>query len=271
ASAASAIGMAFRLGPALPLAVVGTVLMRRRMGDGELLLLLWAGAGTIAVLSQGKQFAYHWFIILPVVSLLSAVTIVNAREVIESRTMLRGFAAAVALAIVLVVSLPVMADNVTKEASAALLPAPAHSEPALLAQFSYLGITMAENLEVASYLASHTSASERIFSWARPELYIMANRVPASKHGYILPLVYGPPWLQEKARAELMSDLHDRKPSYLVLLARSGWYWQMIPGVIIPLDPFPDLADLVNSNYERETTIGNSAIYRCRWCYGTTR
>ena len=77
------------------------------------------------------------------------------------------------------------------------------------------------------------------------------------------PLLYGPERLQAQARRELMSDLRQKRPLYIVLPAGSGLRWKL-PAVTISADPFPELLDFVATNYVREAVLGNSAIYRLR-------
>ena len=132
-----------------------------------------------------------------------------------------------------------------------------------------MGFSVAEARQVASYLASHTAESDGVFSWAQTNAHVVANRRPASKQAYVLSLVYAPQGLQAKARDKLMSDLRRRRPPYVVLLAESGWPWEL-PGVTFPVETFPKLVDFAADNYTHDAVFANSAAYRlcppASWC-----
>lgn len=254
------IVLALKLGPVLPLAAVGAVLVAHEWNAKKVWILLWASAGVAAVLIQGRPWTYYWFLGLPAFSLLTAHAIVNARRVMESRPLFWAVGLSIAVS---AISVEAVVDNVSKDIAAIVSLLPGHSETGFLSQFLYTVGTMADVQQVATYLTSHSEESDRVFVWMYSNAYIMSHRRPASKHAYLLPLVYGPERLQAKARSELMSDLRRERPPYIVLPASRGWYWQMV-NVSFSTDPFPDLVDFVANNYTLEAVIAESAVYRLR-------
>jgi hypothetical protein len=261
------INEALLLGPVLPLTIMGAVLTARKWDSKKLWLLLWAGAGVAGAVVQGKPWAYHWFFALPALSLLSAYAVVNAKEVTKSCSL---FWLAGLLIAASAISVEAVIDNASKDVAATVSLFPGSSEAEFLRQFEYKGGTMADVKEVTSYLAGHTEESDRIFVWMYTNAYIMAHRRPASKHAYLLPLIYGSDKLLQQTHEELMSDLRQKRPPYIVLPISRGGCWRMV-NVSFSTDPFPELVDFVANDYTLEVVLAKSEIYRLREPEGVTR
>ena len=262
------INEALLLGLVLPLAVIGAVLVVRRWNNKVLWLLLWSGAGVAAAVGQGKPWAYHWFFALPALSLLAAYAVINAKEVTQSRPLLWLAAALIAASAISVkvspISVKAIVDNTSKDVAAIVSLLPGSPDASgYLTRFEYKGGTMADVKEVTSHLTSHTEESDPIFVWMYTNAYIMAQRRPASKHAYLLPLIYGSDELLQETHGELMSDLRKNRPPYIVLPVSRGGYWKMV-NVSFLTDPFSELLEFVSNNYALEAVVAKSEIYRLR-------
>ncbi len=250
----------FVFGPVLPLAATGGALMVGQRNAKKTWLLLWASAGVATVAMQPNPWAYHWFLALPPFCLLAANAIVNARRILESRPLFWVVGLSVVIS---AISVQAVAENARKSMLAVYAVCSGRSEKDFWGDFPNMGGTMGDTKEIASYLASHTSESDRLFTWMQTSAYIMAQRQPASKYTFLWPLVYGPAESRIRAQNELMSDLRFERPPYIVVPAESGWRWEL-PTVTLALDPFPELLDFVVSNYTLEAVIAKSEIYRLR-------
>jgi len=250
----------FLLGPVLPLAATGGALMTRELNGKRVWLLLWAGAGVATVAIQPNPWSYHWFLALPALCLLAADAVVNARKVLESRPLFWALGLSIAIS---AISMQAVADNGGKSVLAIRSLFPGGSEAEFWDEFPCMGGTMADVKQVTSYLADHTNESDPVFIWMPTSAYAMAERRPASKYTFLWPLVYGPEESRARARNELMSDLRENRPHYIVLPVGKGWYWRMV-NMSFSLDPFPELVDFVATNYNLDVVLAESAIYRLR-------
>jgi 4-amino-4-deoxy-L-arabinose transferase-like glycosyltransferase len=75
-----------------------------------------------------------------------------------------------------------------------------------------------ESAVVADYLAKNTKKNERILVLgSEPQIYFYADRISASGHIYMYPLMEEQPYA-EKMQQQLLQDIAAAKPAYLVLV-----------------------------------------------------
>ena len=118
-------------------------------------------------------------------------------------------------------------------------------------------------LGVVRYLKVNSSPSDRLFIWGtQPLIYFLSERRPATRFISNLGLIS--PWGLRSWRAELVRDLREAPPLYLVVVRKDA-----IPSVSYTSDDsekiltaFPELAAVIADSYQKVETVENFVIYR---------
>jgi 4-amino-4-deoxy-L-arabinose transferase-like glycosyltransferase len=184
----------------------------------------------------GLRFSEHYFIlVLPAASLLAGAAVsALARRAAGWRP-----AAAAAVA----GGLPLVA------ATASLLPEPVRlfaRPPAVVARSIFGTNPFPEAVEVARYLAAHSTPAERIaVIGSEPEIYFLARRQAAVPYMYVYPLMEPQPFAQ-RMQEEMIARLAETRPRFLVLVNVST-SWTLRPDSSRALLDWVERA--VNSDY----------------------
>jgi dolichyl-phosphate-mannose-protein mannosyltransferase len=118
---------------------------------------------------------------------------------------------------------------------------------------------------VASYIASHTSPSDRVFVWGNwPALYVESDRVQSSRFpGFLRGFARGtdlPPnnWdVAPDVWPLLDADLDAHPPALIVDTAPAGWS----DFAKYPLTNYPVIAQLVANDYHQVAVVSGVVIY----------
>ena len=203
-------GLVDMLAPLAPLIVcaTGSLFSAQSSGDtrGRMAVLLW----TIAFLGAGliglRPYIHYYYPALAGLALLATpIVMALARQAWQARgirRLVRATGPALLLALLL---LPFTLDNLSligrtpKELATALYGPDGRY---------YFGAAQ----DVARYIRTTTSPHEPIYVWAsEPEIYLLADRRPASRYIYDYPLQLLP-----EAQAELQHDLTRRPPAIVI-------------------------------------------------------
>jgi hypothetical protein len=225
--------------------------LRREAGRLRWLLPAWLAAMLAQVWAQGKYFEYHWVPALPPLGLLAgwglAVVWRLLRAGVRSPRLARALAEAGAAVLLASFASAYWAHFKTEIGYAAGgLPA---SE--FLSQFKDRSdFSLTADLQVASFLKAHTPPGAPIFIWGfEPIVYFLADRPPASRFLSQQPLVT--PWSPPEWRRELIGNLEQRRPAYLLVLHHDFMPWvTMRPyDSAGELPGYPELLELLRNNY----------------------
>ena len=115
---------------------------------------------------------------------------------------------------------------------------------------------------VARELRSRTRSGAPIFVWGfEPVIYWLADRPPASRFIYNVPQRTS--WERERARYELLVDLHTRPPAAIVV-QRNDVFGAVTGNDLDShreLPNFPELQAIVDGRYDPVATIEDFDIY----------
>jgi len=257
----------------LPLLAAGaaTALMWRR--DRALVLVLWTaiGAGLLALIAQRQYFLYH---AAPMFGPLAALAGIGAAWV-PGRLLgawRRGQWAgvlvgpALALAITLAIQPPYNTAGFRTYVFGSM------SVAEYRAQFSRRDFPVPVYWAVANYLRETTRSDDTVLVWAfEPLIAYLADRRPVSRFGFHYPLTACRwPWLDPSAkladlcqayRAEMVAAFRAHPPAVVAVAFDDA-------NILMPrssrdeLERFPELRDLIRSQYVQDPSIGNFELWR---------
>lgn len=246
------------------LAVVGTIDLIARPASGRMRWLLptWALVVMASVWVQGKYYTYHWLPVIPPLCLLAGH---GMRAVCSPlrRSVSRRAAIALCAAGVLAVLAPLalaywrsvgwplrhLAGKVEREA--------------FLDRYDRYGdFSLGADREVAAFMQGSTLPSDHVFVWGfEPLIYFLAERPPASRFIYTVPLVTE--WSPTEWRTELLRDLVDRRPAIIVVTHgdRLPWMTGRLDDSAAQLAEYSELKALLETSYVRDRRIEDFDIW----------
>jgi hypothetical protein len=138
------------------------------------------------------------------------------------------------------------------------------SQDEFLTRYNLYGdFSLTADREVASYVQDRTDTDEGVFIWGfEPLVYFLADRRPASRFIYTVPLVTD--WSPPEWREELIRDLADKPPRYILILHndRLPWMTGRRDDSAAQLLSFPALRGVLDERYEKESTIEDFTVWR---------
>jgi hypothetical protein len=145
-----------------------------------------------------------------------------------------------------------MDSNARREASAARM-------------YSVADVSYAANVEVARWLAEHTTPDDRVYLWGfEPHVYYRANRLPGSRFIYNVPQRGA--WSKSWSRPALMADLDRSKPKIIAVLRHD--IFPVVTGDLLDstqsLQGFPELLELLSLRYSLVEQLQDFDLYRRR-------
>jgi hypothetical protein len=119
------------------------------------------------------------------------------------------------------------------------------------------------NRRAAEWISAHTPADAKIYIWGfEPSIYDRSQRKPASRY------IYDVPQRIERFKVEyrraLMEDLRRNLPAVIVVEKRDVFPWVTgnIRDSLTELAQFPQLAGLLDTEYEQAVEIEDLTLYR---------
>ena len=247
---------------ALAAAVIAFV-RPRRLGEGDaprrwtVAIALLLGAGLFQVSLGGLFFRHYWLMVHPLLAVGAAAGVVALAFPRDTgRPDLRGVAVC-ALAVG-ALWLPAQWTDKRRLARSFLLrDADSPYEPA-------------EFRRIAQAVQRRSGEDDSVFVWGwNPELYLLAERTPASRHvtchfltGALRPDVRNgdappDPDVLPPAWDLLFQDLERSRPRLLVDTTATGWrHWDLFP-----MEKFPRLASYVAAHYDLAETVEKATIW----------
>ena len=241
--------------------------------DREARLMLWLGyVGSVyAVWVQGTFAGYHYLPGLAIGSILIgsmfslvAGRMLNGMEIRLGRSRVSA-TVLVAVALMIAASFVYMRKAPIREfASLRFLGPPVANEFRIDPVFDFT-----ESYEVAAYLRQRTRPEDSIQIWGYESLvYYLAERDAASRFQMTHPLVMRIPGqpltpMQERWRAEFISDLTKRPPAYIAVVRGDRWWWAPEERTSEELlNDFPEWKALIEQHYALDHTIGRYLVFR---------
>lgn len=214
---------------------------RKKLASRELLFLCWLGGALLGGLTSGRNFGHYAIQWLPASCLLAAWA---WQEILQPHLPQRPWQSANPLAWTLGAFLGL----------GLLLPL----GNTLVDQAVYVRYLLNVEPQPGAYVQAHTHAEDRIFVWGfAPEIYVQAQRRPASRFIYCNVLTGLIPWENlERERTDyailpgvwdqLMADLKANPPAYVIDTSPAdinhyGKY---------PISQYPQLQDWLSQEYE---------------------
>jgi hypothetical protein len=250
--AGEALHAAFVLAPLVVLALIGTpyALASSRPRPSAIGALTWLAVGIGFVAIQGRmELHYAAPMVLPLAVLAPAA--LHALAPGELRSVRIGLIGGA-----LIAAVAVCAILITTETSLAL---------------QMRGRQAARTHAVASWVRDHTATDAPIFVWGdSPEVYLQAERAPASRYVYLLPLLT-PGFADTSEVSRVLDDWLARPPSSIVDAGSRTPGARGLPALLVPRQTAPldgrnlDLLDplraFVRQNYALAATVDGWPIY----------
>jgi hypothetical protein len=232
---------------ALPLCIYGgVVLWRAGRRHVAVVLGAWSLVVIAAVLLQNRFFAYHWLPILPAAALLGAA---GLNAVLQRAPWLAYVWTAV-------IGMHALAPVALEEMR---FLAWATGRIDRTAYYEAYG-EASDDMKAVWWLRDHGAAgSVYVFGWNTGVAWL-SDRPFVSRFGFSMPLLIGEDAVRARYQHELIEALSSNPPRYLV----AGTQSDQILGRSMSLLDFPQLAVVIQSNYDEATRIGKLTIYERR-------
>ncbi|MDH4180150.1 MAG: glycosyltransferase family 39 protein, partial [Armatimonadota bacterium] len=263
----------FLIGDPLPLlfpigllAVVGTIDLAVRPESGRMRWLApaWALALLAQIWVQGRYYSYHWLPVLPPLAMLAAQGLRSVDFLLGKMrtrwvrralpaTGLVALCAFLAFAYWSFLRLPIrsLLGEVPRETYLRAF------DRAIQSDFSLVA-----DREVGAWIQEHTDATAPVFIWGfESGVYFLADRPPASRFIHNLPLIAE--WSPPEWRAELIHDIEDRRPPYILVVHNDAqpWLAGRWDDSASQLTTYPQLARLLNERYQRGERLGDFQVW----------
>jgi hypothetical protein len=257
------------LGTAGIIAAITISPMHHREREGLFLVLGVIALHVTGIAMQGKFFQYHYGATLPLVMFVAGLGLYK----LWRRCLAGGFGGALAFAAFFGVCITMRQavgdlpqdfwDRSAMRFRYLFRMVPFERRETLDEELGYVAdYNLAADRAVARELRSRTRGDASIFVWGfEPAIYWLAERPAASRFVYNVPQRTS--WEQDRARAELMRDLHAQKPAAIVVQRND--IFSAVTGNTLDsrgeLPNFAALQSLVDSHYEPVATIEDFEIY----------
>ncbi len=248
------------------LAVIGTVDLCARADAARIRWLVpaWAVAIVLQVWVQGRYYPYHWLPLLPPLALLAAQGLRTLRWSLNKLERPRLAAALSVFGLLALFALLGSGYYLFLRFPLSYLAGRFEREVylqgfdrAITSDFS-----LTADQQVAAWIKDHTQPNTPFYIWGfEPLIYFLADRPPASRFIYNIPLVA--PWSPPEWRAELVRDLNEKKPLYFVVAHRDPQPWMVgrWDDSASQLATYPELAQLLHDNYLLREQLQDFSIY----------
>lgn len=226
-------------------------------------VMLWLLSGLGFAFMQAKGFDTHWFPMLAPMALIGADVLYRialflspTKETPSHKTLL------IVLNTVFVIALLSIPIFTTWGQAWAYL---SNQETQLdyWDTFQANDLKPEESLEVATFLRERVPAGDTLFIWGfRPEVYFMADLVPATRYQAHFPLVA--PWYPREWQQHNVDILWAAMPPYVLILEDDymPWVTDFDADSHTLLQDYIELNNWLIANYERDEQIGDFIIWR---------
>ena len=247
-------------------------------------VMLWLVSGLGFAFMQAKGFDTHWFPMLPAMALMGADTIQKVIAWISSFApptlnpfppqVEEGTSTALKEERRLISALVIVLNGIFV---IALLSIPAlttwgrswqyltnqETQVAYWDMFQANDLKPEESLAMATFLRERVQAGDTLFIWGfRPEVYFMADLIPATRYQAHFPLVA--PWYPIGWQQDNVDILWAAMPPYTLVLEDDymPWVTDFDADSHTLLQDYTELNNWLIANYERDGQIGDFIIWR---------
>ena len=252
------------------LAVVGAIdlIARPEAGRMRWFLPAWALTMVVHVWLQGRFYDYHWLPVLPPLALLSGQGLRAVAHQLARTSLRRSAVRAISVAGLLVV-LGLIAYGYY-----GFLKFPITYLRGGIPRATYLrtfdrairsDFSLVADSETAAWLRDHTAPDTPILIWGfEPLIYFLADRPPASRFIYTVPLVA--PWSPAAWRSEFIGDIARRRPAYILVVHNDAQPWMVgrWDDSASQLAGFPELVAVLREQYRFELRLGDFDVWERR-------
>ena len=251
------------------LALVGAadLCLRPTSGRNRWLVPAWAIAILAQVWIQGRYYSYHWLPALPPLALLAAQGLRTISRPLRAAASPRAARALSALGLAVLFGFLSFAHwNFLRwplRHLAGRVPRATYLRGFDLHTQSDFSLTA--DRAVASWIRQHTPKDASIFIWGfEPLVYFLADRSPASRFLYNIPLAA--PWSPPEWRVELVRDLHEKRPPYVLVVHNDAQPWMAgrWDDSASQLATYPELDTLLREGYRLRERIEDFDIFERR-------
>ena len=249
------------------LALIGAVDLAIRPESARLRWLLptWAVVLIASVWAQGKFYTYHWLPVLPPLCLLAAQGLRSLGYLIRGAMPARSARAVSSLGVLVVLALAAGAYWSALNWPLRYLSGGISCSVFTQRYDRYGDFSLLADKQVAAFIRGETSPDDTIFIWGfEPLIYAYADRPPASRFIYTVPLVTD--WSPPEWRAELIQDL-ERKPPRVIAVVHNDilpWMTGRFDDSATQLAGYPELTDFIKRNYQFQRRLEDFDLWRLR-------
>lgn len=223
----------------------------------------------IGIAVQAKFFPYHFGCILPIFSFIAGIGCDKFWRLCKSKGIL-GVLSAIFLFILLILA-PILRYDLDesfwfrsfKRLQHHLQLEKGHNYSFEGDLYKVSNFNLASNLEVADFIKNISAQGDRVFVWGfEPSIYWFSKRQPASR--FIHNVSQRSQWAKLYSREILLSELEKYPP--LIIIVQIGDRFPRVTGDYLDsreaLFEFPELLNLLKSNYQLIRSIDNFEIYK---------
>lgn len=242
---------------------------RRHLGQFSPVLIWWVAA-LASYAAQNKAYPYHALPLLAPISIIFAYLPFALREASPESRLIRLLAVGLGEATLLTLLTAHLTQAYPCDYRAVAEVVRGQTTLTALAENSAFIVpngpdtySMRAQVEVARYIDARLDPDDKIFVWGfEPTIYFLAHRDCASRFIYNYPLYGDFNWPQLKA--VLIQELELERPQYLVVVRNDAIPW--VTGTEedsqAAIDGFPELGNLIASEYRVEAIIEDFTLYR---------
>jgi len=248
------------------MAVIGLADLAWRRPRHWWLAPTWAVVMLAGVIVQGKYYAYHWLPVLPPVGLLAGQGMWAVLEGIGRKIGLRR-ARWVAAAAGLVVGSLLTSAWLAQFHWPLRYVSGKTSAKEYAAQFTTPGgyFSLSADLATADYVREHTGREAPVFVWGlEPLVYFLADRAPASRYTYIIPLLA--PWSGPEVKQRALADLRHRPPEFILVVHNDAqpWAtgWRGDSYSYLAMGVFPEFTEVLTTQYRLATRMEDFDVWQ---------
>ena len=243
--------------------------LHSREREGTYLVLGIIAIQIAGVAMQGKFFPYHYTASLQLIAFLAGLGLYK----LWRRCVGGGVGGALAFMsfVVVVTSMRTATRDLPQDYSERALMrlryafrmGPHKSREAIDRDLSYVAdFNLAADRDVALEIRSRTRSEDPIFVWGfEPAIYWYSERPPSSRFIYDVP--QRSEWQKAYARRELLSDLHNRVPTLIIV--QHNDVFPSVTGHVLDshdeLPGFPELAGFIEGGYQFVKRIEDFDVY----------
>jgi len=230
-------------GPLIAGAVLGLVsLLRGEKRPLDYLLILWALASVVGVVSGGRFFPHYFLHLLPAMAVLAAVVVYNRFSGGQLRPIWKP---GLVLGLLLVV--------MSLVTNGALYLAPKTTEKRVAEVVLERKQWESDSLALAAYIAQRTNPDDTIFNFGREaQIYFYSDRRPAVRYFSDWPY-----WWDQTTLTETIEALRTVRPTYIIDSAQPPLFDYG------PYHP-PVFRDFLSQNYEYVGRVYFADVYRLK-------